>query len=543
MTTHIHRSLLLLIFTMLTASVVSASKPEDAGIYRIFNRLSPVENVNRGIEYLNKSELDSALVCFSIARTSLEGKTDHSDRQYYITALEGMGIVYFCYGNYAQSFSMFSLAIDTDPEFIDAYHNLSAIYQLFGEYDRARETLATAYHKNIKKGNMKNAAVAVMNSVYIDFLDKGTSADNSIANDWLHRKLGKDSTPEEKRSRSVCQAALLTGSGRHAEAAQLLQDIVNGHNTMFMDQRNLSMIEAILSDVWDKAGILDSAFNASQRSYAMSKELGYDDLSINALNSMSRIRGKQGLDEEARRYHIMAMELADTLHNFGEYGKIKDIELQSNVSRYISQVSSEKMKRQLYQWLAIALGAIVILIVLMLVVIYRKNKMISLKDQKLFSTLGKGISADDSTSGGIESDINKVASKVTGLPEETTRNVIRKISEVMADQTTFLNPGFTLSNLAELCNESTKVVSTVLNMGLGKNFNQFLAEERIRVCIKRIKEGNHYNNWTVEAIAHDLGFLSRTNFTKVFSSITGMTPSAYLKYAAENNSEQSNYNP
>lgn len=203
-----------------------------ADIYRKLKQYAPDENVAMGIDYLNKSVLDSALVCFSIARASLEGKVGNYDRQNYLTALEGMGIVYFCYGNYAQAFSMFRLVVDTDPDFIDAYQNLASIYQLFGEYDRARTTLAVAYDKNIEQGNMKKAAVAVMNTVYINFLDGTVFEHDSIADDFMKHRLLKEAGEEEIRARKICQAAALARSGRYGESAELLQGIVDGMERM-----------------------------------------------------------------------------------------------------------------------------------------------------------------------------------------------------------------------------------------------------------------------------------------------------------------------
>lgn len=297
-----------------------------------------------------------------------------------------------------------------------------------------------------------------------------------------------------------------------------------------MNQRNLAMVEAMIAEVWLRADRPDSALMASSRSYEMSRHMGYDDLSINALNSMARLSKSLGRDDDARKYRIMAMELADTLHNFGEYGKIKDIELQSEVTRYQAETQQERSRSRMLLWIAICLGALLLFTVVMFIVFRRKNKQLQFKDQKLFESMAEHPS--EKIGEGSQGRIADVSQRVTSLPAEVAARILLKIEEKMSDESNFLNPGFTLASLAELCGETTKNVSVVLNEGLGMNFNTMLGERRVKVCVRRISDGSHYDNWTVEAIAHDLGFMSRTNFTKVFSSVTGMSPSSYLKFAA-----------
>ena len=60
-----------------------------------------------------------------------------------------------------------------------------------------------------------------------------------------------------------------------------------------------------------------------------------------------------------------------------------------------------------------------------------------------------------------------------------------------------------------------------------------LSQYRIREACRRINDVEHYGNYTIEAIAKSVGVTSRTSFVQNFKRQTGLTPSAYLKMARQ----------
>ena len=68
---------------------------------------------------------------------------------------------------------------------------------------------------------------------------------------------------------------------------------------------------------------------------------------------------------------------------------------------------------------------------------------------------------------------------------------------------------------------------------LGKNFNSLLQSYRIREACRRFPDPANYGNLSIEAVAADVGFKSRTNFNSVFKEVTGLTPSVYIKMAQQ----------
>jgi AraC-like DNA-binding protein len=76
-------------------------------------------------------------------------------------------------------------------------------------------------------------------------------------------------------------------------------------------------------------------------------------------------------------------------------------------------------------------------------------------------------------------------------------------------------------------------VSQVIHEHCGLNFNAFLNQYRIKEACKRMSDTTRYGNYTIEAIANDVGFRSRSAFASSFKRITGLTPSEYQRFAQD----------
>ncbi|OJJ14417.1 hypothetical protein BKI52_42295 [marine bacterium AO1-C] len=85
-----------------------------------------------------------------------------------------------------------------------------------------------------------------------------------------------------------------------------------------------------------------------------------------------------------------------------------------------------------------------------------------------------------------------------------------------------------LEQLSEQTGITTKQISFILNHHFKKGFNDFINEYRIQEAIDQMNE-NALKNTTMEGIALDVGFSSRSTFYRAFKKVTGESPTAYLK--------------
>jgi ABC-type antimicrobial peptide transport system permease subunit/AraC-like DNA-binding protein len=83
-----------------------------------------------------------------------------------------------------------------------------------------------------------------------------------------------------------------------------------------------------------------------------------------------------------------------------------------------------------------------------------------------------------------------------------------------------------LRSLAEALDVHPNELSRIINMALGKNFNDFINEYRIREVIHKMQDPA-YDRITLLGIAFDAGFNSKTTFNRAFRQMTRKSPAEY----------------
>lgn len=94
----------------------------------------------------------------------------------------------------------------------------------------------------------------------------------------------------------------------------------------------------------------------------------------------------------------------------------------------------------------------------------------------------------------------------------------------------YLDPDLSLNSFAAKLAIRPQELTFILNHELGINFYQLVARSRINYACQLLLENKFQ---TLEALAYDCGFNSKTTFNKYFKHYTGMVPSEYRnKYAS-----------
>lgn len=127
----------------------------------------------------------------------------------------------------------------------------------------------------------------------------------------------------------------------------------------------------------------------------------------------------------------------------------------------------------------------------------------------------------------------------SGLSDETAEEIKKRILQVMSNEETFCREDFSLRDLAELCESNSKYVSQVLNERIGMSFSQYLNERRVSVARRMFVDHEKNGHLTIEAIVGELGYKSRSSFSKTFKRITGLSPSEFQRMAREGSTSHS----
>ncbi|HTJ13244.1 MAG TPA: helix-turn-helix transcriptional regulator [Dinghuibacter sp.] len=115
----------------------------------------------------------------------------------------------------------------------------------------------------------------------------------------------------------------------------------------------------------------------------------------------------------------------------------------------------------------------------------------------------------------------------TPLPVSLVQPTVQVLERLMAEEKLYRNPDLNLSLLASSAGVAPKTLSTVLNQHLGKSFNEYVNEYRVREVQGRLR-GGASRDLTIAGLAYESGFNSLPTFQRAFKAISGVTPREFM---------------
>jgi AraC-like DNA-binding protein len=91
----------------------------------------------------------------------------------------------------------------------------------------------------------------------------------------------------------------------------------------------------------------------------------------------------------------------------------------------------------------------------------------------------------------------------------------------------YLTPGYALGNLCKETGIPEHHLSALLNKGYGTRFNDFINKQRLNYLVQHFKP--EWEKFTLEGIAREIGFNSRTTFFNTIKKNTGLSPTAFFE--------------
>ena len=229
---------------------------------------------------------------------------------------------------------------------------------------------------------------------------------------------------------------------------------------------------------------------------------------------LMRVYTKLGNNEKALFYQNEFFLINDSLLNVTEFSKVK---LQNQNYEYQQrQETIDAQQKTIFHQNTILIMLIIILSITIgaSIIIYKQGRTLHNTNMALF----------DRNNALVEVE-NKSKEKV----DEVDKELLMKINNVMNDENIICNPDFSLVMLAQLTDSNTNYVSRTINSYHEKNFRTFLNEYRIKIAMKRMKDNDHYGNYSIQGISESVGYKSSSNFIAAFKKTTGMPPSLYQK--------------
>ncbi len=108
------------------------------------------------------------------------------------------------------------------------------------------------------------------------------------------------------------------------------------------------------------------------------------------------------------------------------------------------------------------------------------------------------------------------------------------VSELLAKLDDFENKkeylinGITLVDIAKQFGTNSTYLSKVINLKKDKNFSNYINDLRISYCLEILKLNRKMRNYTIKALAEEMGFNNVQSFSNAFYKSTGIYPSYYI---------------
>ena len=156
----------------------------------------------------------------------------------------------------------------------------------------------------------------------------------------------------------------------------------------------------------------------------------------------------------------------------------------------------------------------------------KQDKKQSLKTRNCFQCISENLTPKK----GID-DHEKVKTDFYILPE-TECKILTQLKE-FENGTLFNNKNMSLSYLAAKLNTNTKYLSHVINQHKKEDFKNYINRLRINYIINKLHHEPNYRKYKISTLSDECGFSSHSKFTTIFKSITGVSPSCYIKSLTE----------
>ena len=523
-----------------------------------------------GLVQLSLELTDSAIISFESALLLLDKKQNPKE---YLRLKAELAYAYRESSMYKKSNDIYNeilqlplIQADTNEQMHFKYF-LSENYENMGEYQKSMEMCRQLYDHSLRMNDLANASYSLIQlGRMAAYLEKDTSYFEyfHLANS-LAAKSGKKKTIGNNFS-STAYAYSHRAYYEKALGYFLLSESYKQH----LPVRDYLYCLSGTSSTYLKLDSLEKAFMYAKKSLQIASEIkGYQWMNesyqvladyylkiarydsagyyLNEALKMNKLSGSERNTANLYRKLSMVSTLLfdyknayfylDTSYNAyfdfvtkANNDKLAQQRVESDYyihkARIIELVSNNKIEKERNKRLAFMFAAIsIILILSILFSVLRRRQMKRLKDS-YYSLVKKNIELDALASRLTECETNPER-KIKSENIKDEHIIISKLKKMLQTDNVFTNPDLSLKTLADELETNTTYLSAIVNTHFNCNLKTLINKYRIEKA-RKLMISDLYKNYSMDGIATEVGFRSRSGFYTAFKSVTGLTPTIYI---------------
>lgn len=534
MKNHIGRTLLVLILFIHSLTSLASSQSKYTPLIRQVRGWASEKILSKGDQFLQNKEEDKALVMYMLvcSRTN-DRMTDEELTDCSLANLK-VGDIFYARGNYINALENYQEGLKLSETSASKTHlpliykNIGNVYCMFKDYGKGFDYYKKAYQIRPKNDNeLTFRILANLFGVCINRKD--------LEGAKKYRQLlfaaPRPYLPIDQFFLSFSTALMASQEARYAESNKILVNLADFCNRNKLPPTYICSAYAELYSNYQNLGDIDQAkhYISLCIDYAeREKMLHYIP---ETLRDMAQIQRKTGNATLAQQYERQYLSLMDSIYNSQRFNVVKNQQFMYEVDKTDKEITrlhqEEEIHRQnarLYQLLFLVSILAIVLVSMLLFYVVRQKRDLEASYRKLY----------DINRSHVETGEKKAPRATNLLKEDQKQLLLDGIRRVMEETDEYCQPEFTVATLAKLIDSNERYVSMVVNDHFGKSFTEVLNDYRIKKACERLTTNNaKYAQLTIAAIGQSVGYKSQTTFVKQFRKCTGLTPSVYQKFVAE----------
>ncbi len=481
----------------------------------------PVQEINiMGDKFLGQDCIDSALAYYTVTAGRYGEDMGKADKMLCVDALNNIGAIkFFLHHDYIQAFSYLTkglkIAEETGYDKIKAkiYVNLAGVHTIFGDSAVAARLMGEALRTSKEQQDWYIYVAAFIDlanhlAVYDNLAGMGAEVD-----DFSSTAI-PDSVKMKDYALWLCRGVKLYLQGRY-DASLKAFDSAAGHIGSDLQEKSyLHIADLLAAKAYAAKGMYGMAVSRIKSN--MTADIPIYAL-YNSYKSLASYYAKAGLADSSEAYRVKYLLINDTTLSYGEYMRLRDDELRYLPASVTGYVAHDEPGKGAAALVALLVAAVVAAAAVVMVWHGRRRRTAAVASVKPAVVREPAQVHGGAAQQGAETD-------------EKTQELARTIRQFMETSPEIYHQDFSLEKLAAMLGTHTRTASRAINEVFGVNFSTLLSQYRIEEARRRLSSPE-YANVTIQAIAVDLGFKSRSNFATVFKKFTGTTPNEYQKEA------------
>ncbi len=543
--------ILLCVMAMMAAVFAGTTYPNK------WQQLSTEELNKKGRSFINNGQSDSALICFSIAAGRL-GNARDNERKACISATFWLGHLYQVhYYNYQKAADCLLIAQQAATELGDStlmayiYHELGCLYL---QYESSHE----GDDMSLTIGNFKKAYWCKAQNDTVRDLFMFNLVTTGLQFGQVKQVLEEthDYCRQHHQPNYVthlCHAAWCVEQQDYHSAIQSVDSslvLIKDRSGEFYAR--LVIVERYLKSILlNKVHKPQEALNELEQYMQLCRDYGLKEGYPDYYSMLSKFYLEQGNLVKANECKVKYYEAVDSLTGLTQLFYLTKAPLVLDLQKANEEVYIQKMKRERMTQIMWIVSLAALIFLALMVMLYHRNKQLAesyrllyeqnlehlahLEEsrkmvQELLQPLPQTQEPEQETEqSGVEDEV----APNYDIDEQLLQDIFERVETVMKNSPEIYDETFSMSKLNILVGSNIRYISSAIGRFANCDFKALLNQYRIQEACRRMNDVEHYGRYTIEAIAKSVGVTSRTSFIQNFKKQTGLTPSAYLKFARE----------